>query len=84
MAKLIAAKRRAIWQRLMEEASADHEVLQLTKTEYRAAVDAIDTWIDNNADAFNASLSPEARANLLPRQKARLFFAVAEARFEEA
>ncbi len=84
MAVLTAAKRRALWREFMDEASAERDPLPLTKAQLRAAVDAVDTWIDDNAASFNAALPAAARSALTARQKARLFFIVAEERFGAA
>lgn len=84
MARLNSGKRRAIWQKLMKEASADHEVMAFSKSAFLAAVNAVDAFLENSAPALNAAIPPVARAALTDRQKARLLFAVAEARFAEA
>lgn len=49
----------------------------MTKTDLRAAVDATDTWIDNNAAAYNTALPLTARTQLTATQKTILFCFVA-------
>lgn len=49
----------------------------LTKADLRAAVDATDQWIDDNASAFNTALPLAARTNLTAAQKTFLFCYVA-------
>ena len=56
----------------------------LTKAELRAAVNAMDQWIDDNASAFNTSIPQPARAQLTAKQKAWLFSYVIKRRFEVA
>jgi hypothetical protein len=43
--------------------------LELTKPELRAAVDAMDDWIDANSASFNSSIPQPARAALTTKQK---------------
>jgi hypothetical protein len=50
------------------------------KPELLAAIDATDTWIDNNAAAYNNALPTTFRANATSAQKTFLFCAVAIAR----
>lgn len=52
----------------------------LLKADLRAAVDATDTWIENNQAAFNSALPAAARSGLTLTQKTLLFCAVALAR----
>jgi hypothetical protein len=49
----------------------------LTKADLRAAVDATDQWIDDNAAAYNTALSQPARGALTADQKTLLFCFVA-------
>ena len=48
-----------------------------TKADLRAAVDATDTWIDDNAAAFNTALPAAFRTTASPTQKTLLFVYVA-------
>ena len=82
MAELSTGDRTAIHERVMREASAERAALTLTKADLRAAVDAVDGWIDANAASFNAALPQPARSALTARQKAQLFLAVARRRWE--
>lgn len=63
-------------------ASAERIDLGLTKADLRAAINAVDDWIDTNAASFNAALPLPARTTLTAKQKARLFFLVARRRFD--
>lgn len=57
--------------------------VSVIKPELRAAVDATDQWIHDNAASFNAALPVEARSKLTARQKAHLLAVVLESRFRE-
>jgi len=74
--------RRALWAEFMKVASSAHEPLALSKADLRAAVDAIDGWIDANAASFNAAIPLPARTALTMRQKLRLFVAILKRRWE--
>lgn len=82
MAVLTEAERAGLWVRAMREASAEREPLPLTKAELRAAIDASDQWIEQNAVAFSQALPAAARSGLTAGQKARVFLLVARRRFE--
>lgn len=49
----------------------------LTKTDLRAAVNATDQWIDDNASSFNTAIPQPARGQLTTTQKTILFCFVA-------
>lgn len=82
MAILTNDQRKDLWIEYMSTISARREGLSLTKAELRAAVDAVDDWIDGNIASFNSSLPLPARTALTAKQKVELFFAVARARFQ--
>ena len=82
MARLSAAQRREIWAEFMSALSSDREPIAVNKNDLRAAVDAIDTWISANAASVNRAIPLRTRTGLTPKQKARLFMAVARRRFE--
>jgi hypothetical protein len=56
----------------------------LTKAQLRAAIDAIDQWVDDNATAFNNAIPQPARGALSTKQKAHLLASVVERRWEVA
>lgn len=58
--------------------------LGITKAELRAAVDAVDQWIDDNASAFNTAIPQPARGALTAKQKASLLVHVVRRRWEVA
>lgn len=82
MAVLSDADRRALWAEYQRSPEAG-ETLPL-KADLRAAVDAVDQWIDDNAASFNAAIPQPARGALTARQKARLLALVLKRRFERA
>lgn len=53
------------------------EAISVTKTDIRAAVDATDTWIENNQGAFVAALPQPFRSATTALQKTLLFCFVA-------
>ena len=52
----------------------------VTKVNLQAAIDAIDTWVDGNAAAFNLAIPQPARAALTAKQKAWLLTFVVQQR----
>ena len=80
MAELPSEDRARIWRGLQRHWSNDREPVGVSKDELRAAIDAADTWINDNQAGFNASLPTAARDNLTQAQKTLLFCAVALAR----
>ena len=54
----------------------------LSKSDMRAAVNAVDAWVEANQGAFNSALPTPARTQLTARQKARLLALVLQRRWE--
>lgn len=77
MAELSTADRQRIWRGLMRNWSRLRESMALNKDDLQAAVDATDTWINDNQAAFNNALPTAAKNNLAADQKTLLFCAVA-------
>lgn len=82
MAVLNEANRVGVWAGFQRGESRIRRTLGLTKDEVRAAVDATDDWIDDNAASFNAALPQPARSALNAEQKLKLFLTVAQRRCE--
>ncbi len=82
MAVLSDTDRVAEWAGFMSDISLRREPIGLTKPDLRAAVDAIDDWVDDNAAAFNQALPVAARTALTVAQKAELLMRVVRRRFE--
>lgn len=56
----------------MRELSRLASALGITKAQLRAAVDAADTWCDDNAASFNTALPTAARTTMNTTQKTLL------------
>ncbi len=82
MAVLPDGDRQVLHKDIMSELSSRRESLGLTKDELRAAVDAIDQWIDDNAVSFNSAIPLPARTALTARQKVELFMVIVKRRWE--
>lgn len=78
MAVLPEADRSAVWAQWMR---ANTETVGVVKSDLRAAVDALDTFLEDNAAAVNAAIPQPARGALTNAQKARLLAYVALRRF---
>ena len=61
---------------------APGETISVTKADMKAALDAIDNWVDANAVSFNTAIPLPARTNLTAAQKTRLLLWVIRKRFE--
>lgn len=82
MAVMTDPDRAACSTEYQQDASALRDVLAgLTKADIRAAVNAVDQWVNDNASAFNLAIPQPARANLTSTQKARLLVFVARKRY---
>ena len=66
----------AEWMRLNDEA------ISITKADLRAAVDALDAFLEANAVAVNNAIPQPARGALSQRQKAWILARVIERRFK--
>lgn len=82
MAALSDSDRRATWAELMQEWSSLRDPVAITKIDLRAAIDAIDAWVDANAASFNSAIPQPARGGLTSAQKAKLPLFVVRKRFE--
>jgi len=66
----------------MERLSHSRVPISITKADLRAAVNAVDDWINTNAAAYNTAIPQPARGALTASQKAELLSAVALRKFE--
>ena len=83
MAVLSDPDRVTVWAKFMQDTSAARETFgAMSKVDLRAAVNAIDVWVDANAAAFNSAIPQPARGVLTAKQKAWLLMAVVNKRFE--
>lgn len=83
MAALSTDDRRELWAELMAALSRDGDSVSITKAELRAAVDAVDDFLDDNAATINAAIPQPARSGLTVSQKARLLNFVVRYRYVE-
>jgi len=83
MAVLSDAERRKIWAALMRRWSAARDGCGFAKADLRAAVDALDDWLDGNAVQINATLPQPFKGAATPEQKALLLSYVALVRYGE-
>ena len=73
MAELTTQERFEVWAEWMVDISITRDsVPNLLKTDLRAAVDALDTWVNDNAVSANNALPTAAKDNLTDAQKAKL------------
>lgn len=82
MAVLNETDRADVWRMYMKILSQERQTINITKQELRAAIDAVDTWVENNTASFNTAIPQPARGSLTARQKARLLVYVVMRRFE--
>ena len=84
MAVLTNNARRDLWRAYMQEMSAQQQAVgPITKADLRAAVDALDDFLNTNAAAINQAIPQPARSALTVPQKARLLVYVVERRTSE-
>lgn len=81
MAALTNEQRLALFAQLMSDLSAKNEAVGVTKPQLRAAVDAVDDWLEANAASLNSAIPQPARGNLTTAQKARMLAIVALKRY---
>lgn len=80
MAVLPPAARFDVWAEFMQSRESG-TVDNLLKADIRAAVDALDSFLDTNAATINAAIPLPARSRLSPKQKARLLMLVISRRY---
>lgn len=82
MAVLPDNDRVSVWAQYMRDISAQRETFgALSKADLRAAVNALDDFMNTNAGAINAALPQPARGALTTPQKAQLLMAVVARRY---
>ena len=77
MAVLPEGDRFTLWADLMRRGESYGT---LVKPELRAAVDAVDAWIDANSASFNQAIPQPARGQLSGKQKALLLMVAVQRR----
>ena len=81
MAVLTSQQRFDLWAGFMREFPRAETIGAITKADIRAAVDALDTFFDTNANNVNNAIPQPARSVLTTRQKALLLIHVIRARY---
>lgn len=84
MATLPTADIQAVQSTYCSDLSGRREAFDVKRADLRAAVIAIDAWIDANAASFNTAIPQPARAQLSAKQKAELLLRVVRRRWEVA
>lgn len=82
MAVLSDADRLEEWADLMRDMSTAGESCSISKAELRAALNAVDQWVSDNAASLNSAIPQPARGALTAAQKARILVRVVRRRFE--
>ena len=82
MAVLIDNDRITMMQKFAQDMSGTRTAVSIVKADLRAAVNAIDDWVEANASAFNTTIPRPARGALTTQQKAKLLWYVVQRRFE--
>ena len=81
MATMTNGDRAIVHTELMRDLSDAREPCGTLKADLRAAIDAADQWVSDNAASFNSALPVAARNSLTTSQKSRLLTAVIRKRF---
>ena len=82
MAILTNADRAELKSLFAQKASSVWEIIPVNKSDLRAAVDAIDQWVEDNQAGFNSAIPLPARTALTAKQKVQLLFYVVRKRWE--
>ena len=80
MALLTDGQRRALWAAFQRGDTGPMGAL--TKADLRAAVDALDAFLESNSAAINSAIPQPARGALTARQKAMLLVHVVDQRYK--
>ena len=83
MAELNSQKRREVFADLMRLLSSNNETVSITKPDLRAVVDALDTFLNDNASTINSTIPQPGRSALSASQKARILMLIIKQRFIE-
>ena len=83
MAFLPDLDRRAVWAEFMALMGPEERSVGMTKADFRAAVDAMDAYVADNAATINAAFPQPARSALTNVEKIGVFAYVALKRYGE-
>ena len=76
MAVLTNDDRASIWAKYMSDISSRREGVGVSKPDLRAAINAVDQWVEDNKGSFNTAIPLPARTALTAAQKAELLMYV--------
>lgn len=82
MAILSGKNRELLNQIFADEESIEQRKIVPGKQEVRAAIDAVDDWLEANRASFNSAIPVPAKAGLTSRQKTKLLMLVINKRWE--
>lgn len=82
MAVLSNGERATLWAGIMSKLSSLREPIGVSKIDGRAAINAVDQWINDNTASFNAAIPEPARSALTIGQKLRMLKVVINRRWE--
>ncbi len=75
-------QRKELWTQFMSESSSRHDAISVNKNELGDAVDAVDTWIDDNMASYNSTLPQAVQDTFTAKQKVTLLMIVIKKRWE--
>ena len=81
MAFLDDIDRKAVWADFMARMAPEERAGPMTKADFRAAIDAMDVYVANNAATINAAFPTAARTALTNVEKIGVFAYVALKRY---
>ena len=81
MAVLSNGDRANVWALVMTNRQFAADTIGIKKADLRAAVDALDSFLDTNAATINAAIPQPARGSLTAAQKALILQFIIEARY---
>lgn len=82
MATLPDNDRAALTAEYQRELSSHREAITVSKADLRAAINALDQFLHDNATAINNAIPQPARTQLTSRQKAQILVYVIDKRFK--
>lgn len=82
MAILSGKNRELLNQAFADEESNERIKVVPGKQDIRAAIDAIDNWLEANRASFNAAIPAPAKSGLTSRQKMKLLMLIINKRWE--
>lgn len=79
---LTTEQRINVYKAIVDYLSRNNIEINITKTEFKACVNAIDDWIDTVQSSFNSAIPEPARSSLTGKQKVQVFKEILVERWE--